>query len=95
MIDSGVDAFLFATNMISLACLYIIKDMGDDIIGKIGLVGFDGNPVFDFFDAPISYIQQPIDILVQKALEILTDVIANGNTVQSVLVEGEFIEKTS
>lgn len=34
--------------MISLACLYIIKDMGDDIIGKIGLVGFDGNPVFDF-----------------------------------------------
>ena len=94
MIDSGVDAFLFATNMISLACLYIIKDMGDDIIGKIGLVGFDGNPVFDFFDAPISYIQQPIDILVQKALEILTDVIANGNTVQSVLAEGEFIEKT-
>ena len=48
-----------------------------------------------FFDAPISYIQQPIDILVQKALEILTDVIANGNTVQSVLAEGEFIEKTS
>ena len=95
MIDSGVDAFLFATNMISLACLYIIKDMGDDIIGKIGLVGFDGNPVFDFFDAPISYIQQPIDILVQKALEILTDVIANGNTVQSVLAEGEFIENTS
>ena len=95
MIDSGVDAFLFATNMISLACLYIIKDMGDDIIGKIGLVGFDGNPVFDFFDAPISYIQQPIDILVQKALEILTDVIDNGNTVHSVLDEGEFIEKTS
>lgn len=29
----------------------------------------------------------------QKALEILTDVIANGNTVQSVLAEGEFIEK--
>ena len=42
--------------------------MGEGIIGKIGLVGFDGNPVFDFFDAPISYIQQPIDVLVQKAL---------------------------
>lgn len=22
--------------------------MGEGIIGKIGLVGFDGNPVFDF-----------------------------------------------
>ena len=92
MIDGGVDAFLFATNMISLACLYTIKDMGEGIIGKIGLVGFDGNPVFDFFDAPISYIQQPIDVLVQKALEILIDIIINGNTVQSVLAEGEFIE---
>ena len=30
-----------------------------------------------------SYIQQPIDVLVQKALEILIDIIINGNTVQS------------
>ena len=28
----------------------------------------------------------------QKALEILIDIIINGNTVQSVLAEGEFIE---
>lgn len=48
MVDAGVDAFLFATNMISLACLYTIKDMGKGIVGKIGLAGFDGNPAFDF-----------------------------------------------
>lgn len=94
MIDSGVDAFLFGTNMISLACLYMIKDMGKNMISKIGLAGFDGNPVFDFLNVPISYIQQPIDLLVQKALGILIDNIANGNTVQSVLAEGEFIKMT-
>lgn len=94
MIDSGVDAFLFGTNMISLACLYMIKDMGKDIISKIGLAGFDGNPVFDFLSVPICYIQQPIDLLVQKALGILIDNIANGNAVQSVLAEGEFIKMT-
>ena len=80
MVDAGVDAFLFATNMISLACLYTIKDMGKGIVGKIGLAGFDGNPAFDFFNVPISYIRQPIDILAQKALEILIDSMANGNT---------------
>lgn len=94
MIDGGADAFLFATNMISLACLYTIKDMGEEIASRIGLVGFDGNPVFDFFNASISYIKQPIDILVQKALEILIDIIDNGNTVQSVLAEGEFVDMT-
>ena len=95
MVDAGVDAFLFATNMISLACLYTIKDMGKGIVGKIGLAGFDGNPAFDFFNVPISYIRQPIDILAQKALEILIDSMANGNTVQSVLAEGELFEMIS
>ena len=95
MVDAGVDAFLFATNMISLACLYTIKDMGKGIVGKIGLAGFDGNPAFDFFNVPISYIRQPIDILAQKALEILIDGMANGNTVQSVLAEGELVEMIS
>ena len=95
MVDAGVDAFLFATNMISLACLYTIKDMGKGIVGKIGLAGFDGNPAFDFFYVPISYIRQPIDILAQKALEILIDSMANGNTVQSVLAEGELVEMIS
>ena len=95
MVDAGVDAFLFATNMISLACLFTIKDMGKGIVGKIGLAGFDGNPAFDFFNVPISYIRQPIDILAQKALEILIDSMANGNTVQSVLAEGELVEMIS
>lgn len=95
MIEAGADAFLFGTNMISLACLYTIKDMGQDVIGKIGLAGFDGNPVFDFFNAPISYIQQPIETLVQKALEILIDSIAERNAVQSVLAEGVFVEASS
>ena len=66
--------------------------LGQEVISKIGLVGFDGNPVFDFFYSPISYIRQPIDVLVQKALGILVDNISHGNTVQSVLAEGEFIE---
>lgn len=66
--------------------------MGDKAVAKIGLAGFDGNPVFDFLNVPISYIRQPIDVLAQKALEILIDSMANGNTVQSVLAEGELVK---
>ena len=92
MIEAGADAFLFVTNMISIACLYTLKDLGQEVIDKIGLVGFDGTPAFDFFSANISYVQQPSEILVQKALEILIHNITNGNTVQSVLAEGALIE---
>lgn len=91
MIETGTDAFLFATNMISLACLYAIKNMDHDLSSSIGLVGFDGSPAFDFFNPPVSYVKQPIEVLVHKALQILIDVIADGNTVQSVLAESEFV----
>ena len=93
-LESGVDAFLFGTNMISLACLYALKEMQTVDLSKIGLVGFDGNPVFDFFCVPISCVQQPISMLVQKALEILIDNIINGNAVQSVLAESIFVDMT-
>ena len=95
MTDAGVDSFLFGTNMIALTCLYTIKDMIDGGKRKLGLVSFDGSPAFDFFDAPISYMKQPIDVLVQKSLSILLDNIENGNnTVQSVLAEGVFTKRS-
>lgn len=93
-LEGGIDAFLFGTNMISLACLYALKDIQTIDLNKIGLVGFDGNPVFDFFHVPVSYVRQPISMLGQKALEILIDNIVNGNTVQSVLAEGVFVDMT-
>lgn len=91
-LEEGVDAFLFGTNMISLACLYTLKEVQTADLSKIGLVGFDGNPVFDFFCVPVSYVQQPVSMLAQKALEILIDNIVNGNAVQSVLAEGVFVD---
>ncbi len=94
-IHEGADAFVFATNMISLACLYVIKDLEQKVVGKLGLVGFDGNPVFDFFYAPISYVQQPIEMFAMKSLQILIDNMTNGNVMQSVLAEGILVEAGS
>lgn len=91
MLESGVDAFLFATNMISIACLYAIREMDCNSSSSIGLIGFDGSPAFDFFNPPVSYVKQPIEILGHKALQILIDVIADSNTVQSVLADSELV----
>lgn len=95
MIASGVDAFLFATNTISLMCLYAVRDANLEIPAKYGIVGFDGNAAFDFFHAPLSYIRQPVEVLSQKAIEMLIDVISHGNTVQSILIDGELIARKS
>ncbi len=93
-IEGGADAFVFATNMISLTCLYAIRDLGFDVASRIGLAAFDENPAFDFFNVPIYSIKQPINIMAHKALDILIDNMTDGScTVQSVLAEGELVDK--
>ncbi|MDE6153439.1 MAG: LacI family transcriptional regulator [Muribaculaceae bacterium] len=92
-IEGGADAFVFATNMISLASLYTIKEMGTETVHRLGLASFDENQAFDFLGVPVSNIRQPINIMAHKALDILIDIMSNRNTVQSVLAEGELIDK--
>ena len=91
-LKQGVDSFIFATNLISLSCLYAIKDLGPSLTDRIGLIGFDGNPAFDFFSRPISYIQQPVSALVQKSLQLLMENMENQET-QSILLDGQLVVK--
>jgi len=90
-LDENADSFVFATNVISIACLYYIRNLDRRTQQKLGLVGFDGNPVFDFFDKPIAYIEQPLEALVQHALESITALIS-GKEASSAVIEGRLLE---
>ena len=91
-ISNKVDSFVFATNIISLSCLYHLKKLSKQDINKIGLVGFDGNPVFDFFEKPIPYIEQPIEELVKRAFDNLVKIIS-GKEAESAVLDGKLIVK--
>jgi LacI family transcriptional regulator len=92
-IEAGCDSFIFSTNMISVACLYALKQMGQETINKLRLIGFDGTPAFDFFSAPITCIRQPVEEMVRKALQIIIGNIGQDtDEVQMVTLEGEFQE---
>lgn len=91
LLAGGTDAFLFATNMISLACLYTIKEQQLLDNHRFGMAAFDGSPALDFFPMSIPYIRQPLATLIQKALGLLIDRIDNGKAVQSVLADGELV----
>ncbi|MBS5613508.1 LacI family DNA-binding transcriptional regulator [Hoylesella buccalis] len=88
VLSAGFDSLMFATNLISLSCLYAIRTLNENETSKIGLVGFDGNPVFDFYERPIAYVKQPMDQLVKYTLEALMDKI-NGKEAPSMLIDGK------
>lgn len=95
-LESGSDALVFATNTIAVNCLYYIKDHGIKVPQQLGLVGFDSDTAFDFFYAPISCIRQPLEVMANKAVEILFDNINSNNAiVQQVETHGQFVSRSS
>jgi len=96
LIENKVDAILFATNTITIKCLYYIQNKGIRIPNDLGIVCFDGESAFDFFYAPITYISQPLERMARKAVEILIERLgADGGFTQQVEAEGTLVERSS
>ena len=89
--EKGTDGFIFTTNLITLSGMYALRKL-DCPTKDIKLVGFDGTPAFDFFDCPITYIQQPLEQLVDASLTALKAII-DKKRASSALIRGKLIEK--
>lgn len=77
--NKKVDAIFFATNSISMIGIRKILNLKLRIPKDIRVVCFDKNDFFDFTDIPIPYIQQPIEDMGRKAVEVLIEQIENKN----------------
>lgn len=96
LIDNKVDAILFATNSITIKCLYYIQRKGIRIPDELGIVCFDGESAFDFFYAPVTYVSQPLERMARKAVEILIEHLeSNDCLTQQVEADGTLIKRAS
>ena len=69
MIDSGVDALVFATNRVGVQSLLALQAYKD--YDKIRYVSIDNADEYKFAKIPIICIEQPIERLGKRALDIL------------------------
>lgn len=71
----NVDAIIFTTNSLSLAGLYALNRMQVKIPEVLKIVGFDGNEAFDFFYAPLTFIEQPLNQIGTESVRALIGLI--------------------
>lgn len=92
-IEQGRDSFLCVTNILSEDSLYAMKELKEDVVDKLAIVGYDGSPAFDFFRTSIPYIQQPLEEMAKRAIEIIVDHMTNRreSEVKQLLIDGIFI----
>jgi LacI family transcriptional regulator len=78
----NIGALVFATNSLTLAGMYCINRLGLKVPQELGIVGFDGSEAFDFFYAPLSYVEQPLHEIGTKAATALIDLIRGEKEIQ-------------
>ena len=71
----NVEAIIFATNSLSLSGLYALNRMPVKIPEELKIVGFDGNEAFDFFYAPLTYVEQPLGEIGAESVRLLLGLI--------------------
>ena len=92
---SKIDALFFATNTLSIAGLYKIRDLQLKVPEDLALIGFDGNEAFDFFYSPLTYVEQPVGEMSKEAVRILLDQMAGSEKISSIRLRANLITRDS
>jgi len=78
--EKKFDAFIFATNMLSIEGLYCLHKNNIKIPDDIGFIGYDGGDCFNLFYSPITYIEQPIQEIAKESVKRLMECFVNGES---------------
>lgn len=92
--NDRVDALLFGANKIAVAGLRYINTLPVRIPEELAIVNFDETEALEFYQAPFSYIQQPLPEMGRLAIRILLDSIEKNSAPTQINLEGELIHKT-
>ena len=72
-IKPAVNAFFFATNTLAVESLKVINRHNIRIPEDVAIVSFDESEAFDFFYAPLSYVQQPLEEIGKQAITLVSE----------------------
>lgn len=93
--NKETNAILFATNTLSINGLYSIRKQNIKVPEELAIIGFDGHEVFDFFQSPLTYIQQPLEDMGKESVKVLIDQIKGSKKTVHVELKHQLITRSS
>jgi LacI family transcriptional regulator len=95
LIEKKKDSVLFATNALSISGLYAIREHNIKVPDELAVIGFDGHEVFDFFQPPLTFIQQPLEDMGKESVRILIEQIKGSKKTVHIELKHQLIERGS
>lgn len=87
---------IFAANDISaIGVLSAARDLGLNVPGDLSIIGFDNIPEAVMADPPLTTVEQPIQMMGQRALELLLALVGGGDVPEQVSMPTRLIQRGS
>lgn len=97
--NPSIDAVLFSTNYLAIKGLGVLKQIDKKINDNFTIISYDDHDVFRLHTPPISVVDQPIEEIAEKIIDIVLHELANSNnpvsrrSLSKVTLQPHFIER--
>ncbi|WP_214226314.1 LacI family DNA-binding transcriptional regulator [Pedobacter sp. B4-66] len=94
-----IDAVLFSTNYLAIKGLLVLKAINKVVNRDLSVVAYDDHDVFKLHTPPISVVDQPIEEMAEKIIDVLLNELASANNTLikreacKVILQPKFIER--
>lgn len=78
-----IDAVLFSTNYLAIKGLGVLKDINKQIDNDFTIVSYDDHDVFRLHTPPISVVDQPIEEIAERIIDIVLYELTTGNKISA------------
>ncbi len=93
--DSSIDAFFCQSDIMAIACMKAIKDIGKKVPEDVSVLGFDGMVLCDFTTPSLSTIEQDVERKGYAAAKLIYDIIHGENEENTCLVPCSIVVRES
>ncbi|QES89479.1 LacI family DNA-binding transcriptional regulator [Rhizosphaericola mali] len=76
--NSHIDGLYFTTNKLAVEGIKQLIQRKIQVPEKVNIVAFDETDAFDLYTSPLYYIQQPLQLLAETSVDLLTQQIDNN-----------------
>ncbi|MHA4896047.1 LacI family DNA-binding transcriptional regulator [Pedobacter sp. PWIIR3] len=94
-----IDSVIFSTNYLAINGLTALKELGKNLDDNFTLISYDDHDVFKFHTPPISVVDQPVEEIAERIIEIVLQELAKNKVKTTemlrsrVVLQPNFIER--
>jgi LacI family transcriptional regulator len=92
--EKKTDAFIFATNALSVSGLICAKKNNIAVPHDVAFIGFDGGDCFDLYHSPLTYVK-PMEEMGKEAFRVLLDLINGSSKTSHIILNPTLIIRDS